>query len=124
MKKLIENYCKSNDIPENELFVCNNSYAKCNNQFRANYPKLRIDENLKYIIQYFKVIDKVIIWQKTDHKPKTSVFTISRKKVEDVLDKKLKYALKGIEYDWWKESKVIICDKYEVINELNKIYNK
>ena len=110
-----------------KIYICKDSDAVCKEKFLANYRRKYDDDKSNFIIQYFSKYDLILIFKKVDHKEKTDYFTISKKKVQKGIDKNKSEIIKGIEFEWRKESIVYAATPSTIVNyfcnDLEKLMN-
>ncbi len=122
MRQIVCDFCKVNVVPETEILIGADSHSDCKKSFRANTSGKEL-ANIKYIVQYFYVIDRVIIWNRNEHKEKTKIFTVCRSKVEKIMNEKINVIKdKGVEFDWRKTSWTYVCKISELADILNILY--
>ena len=112
-KNDILKFSKENKL---KIYICNDSESQCKEKFLANYRRAYDNDESDFIIQYFSLYDLILIFKKIDHKEKTNFFSISKTKIQEGIKENKSEIVKGIEFEWRKQSKVYASSPVNIVS--------
>lgn len=113
--------CKKHNINK-EIFLFGNGSKQFKEKLVFDCSEREIHDSCKYIVQYFREINAIVIWDREKHKQETKKFTIKKEDVLNGLKKKKAY--KGVEYRAWDMTEVFVAKADELEELLDNIIKK
>ena len=120
-KNIVLDILKNNNIDKNLFFIA----SICNGKnIIYDYSNNLVKPKEEYVIRYFSKYNAVVIWDITEHIPKTNKLSLSKKSLIKAIDLQNFIVKKGVEYKWWQLSNVYVSELSNLSEMMQYIIKK